>query len=61
MEKNKLGVKISAAGVTRIEIDESKIIGNAKKLFWLLGIIDQSTKECSVLYFIIEIRKLYYH
>ena len=46
--ENKLGLKIPAWEVPRVKIDESKIIGNAKKIFWMLDIINRLTKECRV-------------
>lgn len=46
--KTKLGLDPSVGGEPHVEIDESKIIGNANKIFWMFGIIDRATKECRV-------------
>ena len=45
---NMLGENISTGGVPRLEIDESKIIGNQNKVYWMFGIIDRSNKDCRV-------------
>jgi hypothetical protein len=47
-EKNQLGKEPSDGGVSRIEIDESKIVGNQNKVFWMFGIIDRFDKECRI-------------
>lgn len=47
-KNNILGYDISEGGVPRLEIDESKIIGNQNKVYWMFGIIDRSTKDCRV-------------
>ena len=47
-KNNFLGTDISEGGVPRLEIDESKIIGNENKVYWMFGIIDRSSKECRV-------------
>ena len=43
-----LGEYISTGGVPRVVIDESIIIGNQNKVYWLFGIIDRSNKDCRV-------------
>ena len=44
-KNNMLGQSPSIGGVPRIEIDESKIIGNSEKVFWMFGLIDRADKE----------------
>ena len=47
--KNKiLGCEPSDNGVARVEIDESKIIGNYAKTIWMFGMIDRADKEARV-------------
>ena len=45
MERKKLAREPSAGGVTKCEIDESKIIGNYNNVYWMFGIVDRSSKE----------------
>ena len=47
-EKNKLGKEPSDGGVSRIEIDENKIVGNQNKVFLMIGIIDRFDKESRI-------------
>ena len=47
-ENNPLGKEPTIDGVFRIEIDESKIVGNQNKVFWMFGIIDRFDKDCRV-------------
>ena len=47
-ENNPLGKEPTIDGVARIEIDESKIVGNQNKVFWMFGIIDRFDKDCRV-------------
>ena len=47
-KNNILGYEISEGGVARLEIDESKIIGNQNKVYWMFEIIGRSTKDCRV-------------
>ena len=51
-KNNCLGYDISEGGLPRLEIDESKIIGNQNKVYWIFGIIDSSTKDCRVFCFL---------
>ena len=46
--KNPLGNDIGQNGYRDVGIDESKIIGNIKKILWMLGIIERVTKEARV-------------
>lgn len=34
--------------IPRVEIDESKILGNQNKIYWMFGIIECKNKECRV-------------
>ena len=34
--------------LARIEIDESKVIGNSQNILWMLGMIDSFNKEVRV-------------
>ena len=43
-----LGDNLSVNGYPIFEIDESKIIGNNEKIYWMFGIIDRITKESRV-------------
>ncbi len=43
-KSNLLGIKIGEKGYERCEIDESSIIGNQNKIYWMLGIIDRFSK-----------------
>ena len=45
MKNNLLGLESSEKGVPRIEINESKIIGNNDNMIWMLGMIDRYDKE----------------
>ena len=45
---NKLGHQPSSGGVPRLEIDESKILGNINKIYWMFGIIDRASGDCRV-------------
>ena len=47
-KKSMLGVEPCTGGVPRVEIDESKIIGNSEKVYYMFGIIDRSNKNCRV-------------
>ena len=46
--KNYLGAEPSTGGVPRIEIDESKIIGNGNTVYYMFGMIDRADKNCRV-------------
>lgn len=51
MESYLLALKPSTGDVPSVEIGESKIIGNANKVYYMFGIfgiIDRSNKNCSV-------------
>ena len=49
MENNPLGNEPAEGGVSRVEIDESKIVANQNIItFWMFGIIDRRDKECRV-------------
>ena len=37
-------------GKPRIEIDESKIIGNDTTILWMFGLIDRADKEARIYY-----------
>ena len=43
-----LGCEPDDSGKSRIEIDESKIIGNANTVIWMFGLIDRVDKEARV-------------
>ena len=43
-----LGDEHSTGGVPRIEINESKIIGNANTVYYMFGMIDIADKNCSI-------------
>lgn len=43
-----LGDEPSTGGVLRIEIDKSKIIGNANTVYYMFGMIDRADKNCRV-------------
>ena len=43
-----LGLEPSEDGKALIEIDESKIIGNANSVIWMFGLIDRSDKQARV-------------
>jgi len=47
-KSNLLGCEPSDNGVSREEIDESKIIGNYLKIIWMFGMIDRADKEARV-------------
>ena len=47
-ENNPLGKEPTNDGVSRIEIDENKNVGNKNKVFQMFGIIDKFHKECRV-------------
>ena len=47
-ESNIFGIEPSGKGVARIEIDESKIIGNSDKIIWMFGMIDRVDKEARI-------------
>ena len=47
-KKNHLGKDISVIGVPRLEIDESKLIGNQSKVYWKFAIICRETKKCRI-------------
>ena len=34
--------------IARVEIDESKLLGNQNQVYWMFGIIERSTKNCRV-------------
>lgn len=42
---NNLGSEPSTGGVPRIEIDESKILGNEKTVYWMFGMICRCIKK----------------
>ena len=43
-----LGLEPSDNGVARVEIDESKIIGNYEKTIWMFGMIDRADKNARI-------------
>ena len=47
-KKNRLGNDISSGGVPRLEIDESKLLGNQTKVYWMFGIICRASKKCRI-------------
>ena len=48
---NYLGEEHSDDGKSRVEIDETELIGNSEKVLWIFGIIDRSNKEARVFSF----------
>ena len=48
MEKNPLGTEPDKGGVARVEIDESKIIGNYNKVYYQFWMIDRVNKKARV-------------
>ena len=48
MEKNPLGTEPDKGGVARVEIDESKIIGNYNKVYYKFWMIDRVNKNARV-------------
>ena len=46
--KNYLGIELSEGGVPRIEIDESKILGNENRIYWMFGMICRASKKCRI-------------
>ena len=44
----KLGNNICEKGYACMEIDESSIIGNNTKVYWMFGIIDHHSKDVRV-------------
>lgn len=46
--KNYLGIELSEGGVPRIEIDESKIVGNENRIYWMFGMICRASKKCRI-------------
>ena len=34
--------------IPRCEIDESKLVGNQDKVYWMFGIIERKTKDCRI-------------
>ena len=40
-----IGIVIGPKGYACVEIEESEMIGNSQKIFWIFGIIDRTTKE----------------
>ena len=44
----KLATEPNIGGIPRVEIDESKIIGNNEKVLYMFGIIDRKDKKCRV-------------
>ena len=47
-KKNQLGTEPASGGVARVEIDESKIIGNFNKVYYMFGMIDRVNKKARV-------------
>ena len=47
-KKNHLGNDISVGAVPRLEKDESKLIGNESKVYWMFAIICRETKKCRI-------------
>ena len=45
---NPLGTEPSSGGVARVEIDESKLIGNNNIVYYMFGMIDSCTKNAHV-------------
>ena len=43
-----MGLEPDITGVSRLEIDESSIIGNANNVLWMFGIIDRVDKNARV-------------
>ena len=50
MEKKQIGTEPASGGVARLEIDESKIIGNFNKVYYMFGMIDRVNKNARVYY-----------
>lgn len=50
MNNNFIGINLSTNGVPRIEIDESKIVGNGNNIIWMFDIIDCSDKDTRIFY-----------
>ena len=46
--KNYLGIEPSEGGVPRIEIDESKILRNENRIYWMFGMICKASKKCRI-------------
>ena len=46
--KNLLGSEPSEGGVPHIEIDESKILGNENRIYWMFGMICRASKKCRI-------------
>ena len=46
--ENPLGTEPDDTGVSRIEINESAIIGNEEKVIWMFGLIDRLDKKAKV-------------
>ena len=44
-KKDPIGIAIGPKGYACVEIDESEMIGNNQKIFWIFGIIDRTTKK----------------
>ena len=52
-----LGTEPDDTGVSRIEIDESSIIGNEQKVIWMFGLIDRVDKKAKVFCVMTDRRK----
>ena len=60
-KKNHLGKDISLGDVPRLEIYESKLIGNASKVYWMFAIICHEKKNAEYfVYVIIDYKNPYY-
>ena len=53
----KLATELNIGRIPRVEIDESKLIGNNEKVLYMFGIIDRNDKKCRV-FFVLD--KPYY-
>lgn len=41
---NILGLSIGVSGYSLIGIDESELVGNENVIYWMIGLIERSTK-----------------
>ena len=44
----KLGLSIEVSGYSSIEIDECELVGNENVLYWMISLIERSTKEVRI-------------
>ena len=55
MVTHRIRFRTGRDGKARIEIDESKLIGNAYNVIWMFGLIDRADKQARV-YWVINDR-----